>query len=101
MAFRFHTSVDAQLIRHIADRARDLPASTFPAHKNDKDLIYRDVQESVSLCHLSHPLDLRAFLNAKDPEFIADVVGILTNLNLWPGPLLKNGFTPRFAKANS
>ena len=101
MAFKFVNRVDAQLIRQIADRAMELPSSYFPSHNNDTDLIYRDVRESLELCHLSHPLNLRGLLNAEEREFAADILGILHHLNLRPGPLLKNGFTPSFAQANS
>lgn len=53
MAFKFVNRVNAQLIRQIADRARELPSSYFPSHHTDTDLIYTDVEESVRRCHRS------------------------------------------------
>ncbi len=59
---------------------------------------FLDLEMDLTACHANGcPLDLEGLLNAKDFDFLHDIMGIKSNLDRGTGQLL-NQFLPRCAK---
>jgi len=56
-----------------------------------------DLLMDLQVAHNTCPLDIAGLVNAKDPDFLHDVYGIINNLNRETGEL-ENCFRPRFAR---